>query len=154
MAPLSGGKQPSRRLKRARILLAADKGAADAGIAERVVCGISTTARTRRRLVEGNLATALFETPRPGAARKPAGREEALPVATACSNPPVGRARRTLELSSDEPIRLTEHRSLSRETVRRRLPACDLKPWRKDMWCMSGACAAFVAAMRRSRSLQ
>ena len=44
-------------------------------------------------------------------------------------------------------VRLTEHESLSRETVRRRLSENDLKPWRKDMWCIPRVDAAFVAAM-------
>src|SRR5271167_1409351 len=63
-------------------------------------------------------------------------RAQILLVATACSNPPEGRARWTLELLADELVRLTEHDSLSRETVRRRLAENDLKPWRKDMWCI------------------
>jgi DDE superfamily endonuclease len=36
---------------------------------------------------------ALSEAPRPGASRKLSGKEEALQVSTACSSPPVGRAR-------------------------------------------------------------
>ena len=44
-------------------------------------------------------------------------------------------------------VRLTEHESLSRETVRRRLSENDLKPWRKDMWCIPKVDAAYVAAM-------
>ena len=42
-------------------------------------------------------------------------------MATACSDPPEGRARWTLELLSDAMVKLTEHESLSYETVRRRL---------------------------------
>jgi hypothetical protein len=59
-----------------------------------------------------------------------------LLVATACSNPPSGRKRWTLELLADEMVKLTEPESLSRETVRRRLAEDDLKPWRKEMWCI------------------
>ena len=54
--------------------------------------------RTKRRFVEGNLELALSEEPRPGGGRKLTGKEEALLVATACTNPPQGRARWTLEL--------------------------------------------------------
>ncbi len=100
-ALLAGGRQPARRLKRAQILLAADQGATDAEIAGRVVCGLSTVTRTKRRFVEGNLELSLSEAPRAGAARKLTGREEALPIATACSKPPPGRARWTLELLCD-----------------------------------------------------
>ena len=146
-ALLSGGKHPARKLKRAQILLAADAGASDAEIAARVVAGCSTVYRTKRRFVEGNLELALAEEPRPGAARKLTGKEEALLVATACSDPPAGRARWTLELLSDALVKLTEHQSLSRETVRRRLAENALKPWRRDMWCVPKVDAAYVAAM-------
>jgi hypothetical protein len=53
----------------------------------------------------------LSEAPRPGASRKLSGKEEALLVTTACSNPPEGRARWTLELLADELVGLTEHDS-------------------------------------------
>ena len=66
--------------------------------------------------------------PAPGAERKLAGKEEALLVATACSNPPKGSKRWTLELLADEMVRLTEHEGLSRETIRRRLAENNLKP--------------------------
>jgi hypothetical protein len=62
----------------------------------------------------GNLEMALREESRPGASRKQSGKEEALLVATACSGPPAGRARWTLELLADELVRLTEHPHLPR----------------------------------------
>src|SRR6266498_2441819 len=48
---------------------------------------------------------------------------------------------------SDELVRLTEHDSISRETVRRRLAENDLKPWRKDMWCIPQVDGEYVARM-------
>ena len=97
-ALLSSGKRGARKLKRAQILLAADRGASDEEIARSIGVGGSTVYRTKRRFVLRNLAVALNEEPRPGARRKLTGKEEALLVATACSSPPVGRARWTLEL--------------------------------------------------------
>ena len=144
---LSGGKQPVRKLKRAQILLAADEGVSDEDIAVSVGVGGSTVYRTKRRFVEGNLERALSEEPRPGAERKLTGKEEALLVATACSSPPAGRARWTLELLAGEMVKLTAHESMSRETVRRRLAENDLKPWRKDMWCIPEVNADYVARM-------
>jgi transposase len=146
-ALLSAGNHPARKLKRAQILLAADAGIADEDVAETVGVGPSTVYRTKRRFVEVNLEGALCEEPRPGAERKLTGREEALLVATACSKPPVGRARWTLELLAGELVRLTDHEELSRETVRRRLAENDLKPWRKDMWCIPKVDAEYVARM-------
>jgi transposase len=91
-----GGKHAARRLKRTQVLLAADNRATDAVIAATVGIGESTVYRTKRRFVEGNLELALSEEPRPRCGRKLSGKEEALLVATACSNPPRGRARSTL----------------------------------------------------------
>jgi len=146
-ALLSGGKHAARKLKRAQILLAADAGGGDEEIARSVGVGGSTVYRTKRRFVEGNLERALSEEPRPGAERKLTGKEEALLVATACANPPKGRARWTLKLLAGAIVKLTEHNSLSRETVRRRLAENDLKPWRKDMWCIPQVDGEYVARM-------
>src|SRR6516162_5474069 len=146
-ALLSGGKHPARKLKRAQILLAADSGVSDEAIATSLAVASSTIYRTKRRFVEGNLEAALSEEPRPGAARKLTGKEEALLVATACSKPPEGRARWTLELLAGAMVKLTEHEDLSRETVRRRLAENHLKPWRKDMWCVAQVNGSYVAHM-------
>jgi transposase len=146
-AMLSGGKQAARKLKRAQILLAADAGSGDEEIARTVTVGGSTVYRTKRRFVEGNLERALSEEPRPGAERKLTGRQEALLVATACAKPPEGRARWTLELLADEMVKLTDHESLSHETVRRRLAENHIKPWRRDMWCIPRVDGEYVARM-------
>ena len=97
-ALLSAGKHAARKLKRAQILLAADAGVSDEAIAVSVGVGGSTVYRTKRRFVLGNLEAALSEEPRPGAGHKLSGKEEALLVATACSNPPAGRAGATRAL--------------------------------------------------------
>jgi len=146
-AMLSGGKHAARKLKRAQILLAADAGTSDEDIARTVLVGGSTVYWTKRRFVEGNLQRALSEDPRPGAERKLTGKEEALLVATACANPPAGRARWTLGLLADAMVKLTQHQSLSGETVRRRLAENGLKPWRRDMWCIPRVDGEYVARM-------
>ena len=146
-ALLSAGKHAARKLKRAQVLLAADAGISDEDIAISLAVGGSTVYRTKRRFVEGNLEAALSEESRPGAERKLTGKEEALLVATACSNPPEGRARWTLELLAGAMVTLTEHEDLSRETVRRRLAENHLKPWRKQMWCIPKVDGTYVARM-------
>jgi transposase len=143
----SGGKHAARKLKRAQILLAADIGSRDEEIARTVRVSASTVYRTKRRFEEGNLDRALTEEPRPGAERKLTGKEEALLVATACAKPPAGRRRWTLALLSDAMVKLTDHDSLSGETVRRRLAENDLKPWRRDMWCIPHVDGEYVARM-------
>jgi len=146
-ALIAGGKPSARRVKRAQILLAADAGQSEATIAGVLAVGESTVYRTKRRFVEGNLEGALCEEPRPGASRKLSGREEALLVATACAHPPQGRKRWTLELLAGAMVELTEHSTLSRETVRRRLKENKLKPWRKKMWCIPKVDGEYVARM-------
>jgi transposase len=144
---LRGGRHAARKLKRAQILLAVDEGVGDEKIAATLRVSGSTIYRTKRRFVEANLEGALSEEPRPGIERKLSGKEEALLVATACSTPPPGRARWTLELLADALVKLTDHEELSRETVRRRLAENHLKPWRKDMWCIPKVDGEYVARM-------
>jgi transposase len=144
---VSGGKAAVRKVKRAQILLAAAAGSMDEVIAANIGVGTSTVYRTKQRLVEEGLERALHETSRPKPERKLAANEEALLVATACSEPPRGRSRWTLQLLADEMVRLTAHEKLSDETVRRRLAEMDIKPWQKKMWCIPKVDAEFVARM-------
>jgi transposase len=144
---VQAGKGAFRKLKRAQILLASEAGSSDKTIAENISVGTSTVFRTKRRFVEEGLEAALSELPRPGADRLLAEKEEALLVATACSAPPLGRARWTLELLAGAMLRLTKHSSISSETIRRRLAENQLKPWLKKMWCISAVGADFIARM-------
>ena len=146
-AMLSGGKHAARKIKRAQILLAADAGIDDEAIASSVSVGGSTVYRIKRRFVEGNLELALSEEARPGAPRKLSGKETALLVATACSSPPAGRKRWTLNLLAGAMVELTHHDGLSRETVRRRMAEDDLKPWLRKMWCIPEVNGTYVARM-------
>ncbi len=142
-----GGKPGARKMKRAQILMMADEGATDEAIASALKAGTSTVFRTRRRFVEGGLDRALSDASRRGGSRKLTGREEALLVATACSKPPQGRARWTLDLLADKMVCLTEHESISRATIGRRLKDNELKPWQKRMWCIPKVTPSFVACM-------
>lgn len=150
---LRRGTERVRRMKRAQVLLAAHRGEQDEVIAQTLGVGTSTVYRTKRRLVEEGLSAALSEQPRPGRGRKLSGEEEALLVAVACSSPPRGRARWTLELLADAIVHRTEHDSLSGETVRRRLHEQRLKPWRQKMWCIPSVNAEYVARMEDVLSL-
>jgi transposase len=143
----AGGKVAARKLKRAQILLAADNGCRDEDIATTLNVGTSTVYRTKRRFVESNLDGALNEASRPGARRKLTEKDEALLIATACSAPPEGRRRWTLELLAGTLVRLTGHDGLSRETIRRRLKECPLKPWQEKMWCVPEISGEYVARM-------
>ena len=137
---------PQKR-RRAQILLACERGISDVAIAETLPCGTSTIYRAKKRLVEEGLDAALSETPRRGGRRKLTGKEEATLVALACSKPPEGRRRWTLQLLADHFVELVEHESLSKETVRRRLTENKLKPWLRKMWCIPTVDAEFVMRM-------
>jgi len=146
-ALVSGGKLSVRRLKRMQILLAADAGVTDEAIAVSARTSGSTIYRTKKRFVEISLEAALSEEPRPGAARKLSGKEEAQLVALACSDPPEGCVRWTLKLLANALVELIEPPSVSRETVRRRLYDNDLKPWQKKMWCIAKIDGEYIARM-------
>lgn len=146
-AMIQGGKVAVRKVKRAQILMAADQGSTDEAIASHVAVGSSTVYRTKQRFVEEGLERALSELPRSGAPRKLDVGEEAMLCAVACSAPPSGRARWSLQLLADEMVRLTVHETISSETIRRRLGEMDIKPWQKKMWCIPKVDGEFVARM-------
>lgn len=117
----SKGKVSARKLKRAHILLLADEGRSDEAIAAALHVSVPTVERVRRRFVAGSLEQALNEQMRPGARRKLDGRQEAFLVATACSTPPEGRSRWTMQLLADQLVELKLVDSISDDTVRRTL---------------------------------
>ncbi len=119
------GKHSSRKVTRARILLLASTGSTDEQIVAAVCCGINTVERTRRRFVEESLEC-LKERPRRGQARKLTGKQQAHLVAVACSTPPTGRARWTLQLLADKVVELKFTDSIARETVRQALKTTNL----------------------------
>ena len=116
---LNRGKASARRLTRARALLLADEGRTDEEIAGALHIGRATVERLRKRFVDVGVKGALNDLPRKGAPRKLSGRDEALLVATACSDAPDGRTRWTMQLLADRLVELNVVESISDETVRR-----------------------------------
>jgi transposase len=124
---ISSGSAAARKLMHARILLKADtpagaRGAFDEEIAAAVEASVASVQRVRRRFVEEGLAAALV--PKPPTSPQPTkldGRGEAQLIAVACSPPPSGRDRWTLQLLADRLIELQVVASISYETVRRTL---------------------------------
>ncbi|MEM9070962.1 MAG: IS630 family transposase [Myxococcota bacterium] len=144
---VDNGSKLARKVKRAQILLAADQGYRDKDIADVVGVGTSTVYRVKKRFVERPFDEVLLDGPRPGRRRKLTGKEEAWLVATACSKPPEGRAKWTMQLLADAFVLMTDHESLSGETVRRLLREKKLKPWQQKMWCVPRVDAEYVARM-------
>ncbi len=121
------GKAAARKITRARVLLKADAGEGGPGwtdrrIAEALDVGVRMIENVRRRCVEEGPAAALGRAwPDRPAQRKLDGVGEARLVAIACSKPPTGRARWTMQLLADAWVVLQVTDSISDETVRRTL---------------------------------
>jgi transposase len=115
------GKNGARKIRRARILLLADEGYIDKEIARALGAAVTTVERVRKRFVEEGLEAALSERPRPGATRKLDGHQEAYLVALACSDPPEGKKRWSMQMLADKLVRLEVVEEISDETVRRTL---------------------------------
>lgn len=129
---ISAGKGSARRLQHARILLKADaspEGPAlsDSAVAEAVEVGKNTVARVRQRFSEGGLNAALGPRPtRRVYQRKLGGVEEAQLVTLACSAPPEGHTRWTLQLLADRLVALHIVDRITDQTVRRTLKKTSL----------------------------
>lgn len=127
----SQGKQSVRKVKRAHILLLADKGKTDGQIAEALHTSQSTVQRTRQRFVEGDLDRALNDDPRPGASKKLDEKGEALLETLARSAPPRGHKHWTLQLLADRLVELKAVDAISYETVRQELKKSGLSLGRR-----------------------
>jgi transposase len=118
----------ARKLTRAHILRLADEGKPDADIVAALGLGLSTVERTRKKYVEGGLEYALNERPRPGVKPKLDEKQEAYLIALACSTPPNGQVKWTMQLLADRLIHVGIVGEISDETVRRTLKKTCLSP--------------------------
>lgn len=119
LALTSKGELRARKMKRAQILLKADQGATDAEIVAALGVSRPCVERVRKRFVEGGLERGLNEAPRPGKAPKLNGKQQARLIAEACSAPPEGHKRWTLQLLADRVVALELAETFSYEAVRR-----------------------------------
>ena len=115
---VQGGHKSARAITRARILLLADAHMSDAEIIETLGIDRKTIYRVRKKYHQQGLEKALQEKLRSGAPSKIDGRLETTLTMLACSNPPEGSTRWTLQLLTDKLIELKAIDSISIETVR------------------------------------
>lgn len=122
------GKNPAKRLLKARILLKADVSEAGEGWSDgRIIKALDTSAsmvyRVRKQLVEEGFAAVLSRKQRamPAVARIFDGEKEAKLIALACSKPPKGRARWTLRLLENKVVELGIVERASDSTIGRTL---------------------------------
>ena len=115
-----GGDWSPREVKRAQILLSADKNndaKGDQEIAEELRCCQSTVAKLRERFAKERLEV-IHDKERSGRPRIIDGDVEAHVIAIACSTPPAGRERWTMQLIADRVVQLTDLESCSEFAVR------------------------------------
>jgi putative transposase len=114
---VQGGHKSARAINRARILLFADLGMTDDEIADTLGVGLATVYRVRKRYHAVGWEKALQEYPRSGAPSKIDGRVEATLTMLACSDPPEGDGRWTLQLLADKLMELQVVDSIALPTV-------------------------------------
>jgi len=119
------GSHPSRLLRRARILLLADRSGDKwnryGKIAEMMHSDPSTVSNICRQYVLGGLEVALNEKPRLGRAPKITGEIEARLILLACSEPPEGQQRWTLKLLAGQLVELGLVDSIGEVAIYKRL---------------------------------
>lgn len=118
---IHAGSAPAQIQTRARILLMASQGRRDVDIAQALFTSPSTVFRTRLRLVTEGLRAALHSRPRCGRPPIFGGEVEAHLTTLACSSPPSGRARWSLQLIADTLVELHVVESISPSQVRNTL---------------------------------
>lgn len=127
---IRSGESSARTQTRARILLLTDenqkKKIGTEEIASVLMCSLPTITAIRRKFVEGGLDKALYDRPRPGAVPKITGEIEAQLTLLACSAPPEGKARWTLQLLADKLVELKLVDSISDAAVMKRLKKMNL----------------------------
>lgn len=121
------GTSPARVITRARILLMADKGEHQSQprtyeqIEEALGCCRASVSHICRRYVLQDLDAALYEKPRPGAKPKITGEVEAHLTVLACSEPPEGKARWTMQMLADKLVEIQLVDSISDSSICERL---------------------------------
>jgi len=123
---VSKGRNKAAVIRRAHILLKSDEGKTDEEIAALLYISDDTVSRIRQRYGEDGLAAALEDKPRPGAEKKLDDGQEAYLVALACSDPPEGRKRWTLELLAKQLVADGIVEGISTEAVRLMLKKTNL----------------------------
>lgn len=130
------GTRPAQVVRRCQILLKSDEGCTDEEIAEHVGCSSRTVRTIRKRFCTGGLEHAIHDSPRSGRPETFTPRQRQQVVALACTDPPEGRVRWTLELLCEQAVKQGFVESVGTTEVSLWLKEHDLKPWRKKR----GAC--------------
>lgn len=119
-----------REMTRAKVLLASNDGIPSTSISRVEGISRSTCYNVRKRYLDGGMAKALRDAPRPGAEKRLTVEEEAEVIATYCSDPPEGSAHWTMELLTED-FNTNHTKQVSKNTIWRVTLRSPEKPWRK-----------------------
>jgi transposase len=125
------GVAAARAITRAHVLLHCGKGEGAVAIARKLGLCADTVHCILERYEEGGLERALFDRPRPGQPRRFTDQQIQHITALACSKPPLGCARWTIDLLKQEIINQKIVPTISRHIIAQILHHHDLRPWRK-----------------------
>jgi transposase len=128
LAIISKGRNQAVVIQRAHILLKVDEGKTDTEISQMLYISEQTIRRTRLRFAQDGLQSALEDKPHPAKGSALDEKQEARIIALACSEPPAGQARWTLELLRQEVLKDGMVTHLSPETVRLLLKKTNSNP--------------------------
>lgn len=117
----SNGTRQVREVNRAHVLSALDRKVSEGSIMQVLGVGRKMIWRTRVAYLDGGLALALTDLPRPGKPRSYQTQTEAEVTALTCSAPPLGAKRWTLLRLQEAARKRPQMKSISRETIRRLL---------------------------------
>jgi len=149
------GQWKPREVIRAKILLLADingpHALPDALISEQSGCSKGAVIQRRKRFAQTqSIEDTIFDNPRSGRPTIVDGAVEAHVTMIACSTPPEGYAKWSLNLIRDRVVCLNITNNISSSTVGRVLKRKIIKPWLKQEWKIPPKeDAAFVCQMER-----
>lgn len=118
LAVVNKGQNKAAVIRRAHILLKSDEGKTDREISELLYIHEDSVRNTRKRFVEDGLQAALEDKAKPHPEPKLNEQQQAHLVAVACSQPPEGQARWTLELLAAQLVKDGIVEGISPEAVR------------------------------------
>jgi len=118
LAVVNKGQNKAAVIRRAHILLKSDEGKTDREISDLLYIHEDSVRNTRKHFVEDGLQAALEDKAKPRPEPKLNEQQQAHLVAVACSQPPEGQARWTLELLAAQLVKDGIVAGISPEAVR------------------------------------
>lgn len=143
---LARGHHASRTIKRGSILSQSQLGFTRKVIKKGLLVSTSTISRIRTKYRQSGLQAALYERNRSGRPMKVDLQLRSEVRLLICSPVPTGRCKWTGDLLLEQGIKRFNWK-ISRSTIYRILSSDDLKPWKKEEWCISTVTPEYLESM-------